>query len=124
MRIRVTAGFGRQGTCDAAQTGRRVIADLSRQGALAKELGARVRFVNAMSHEADVRRRGTRAAKIGALRGLVNCAGIAIAERTVKKDGPHALASSPASSPSPVGTQHDPARARMRKTADASASAA
>src|SRR6266581_2940545 len=28
-----------------------------------------------------------------ALQGLVNCAGIAIAERTVKKDGPHTLAS-------------------------------
>src|SRR5207237_6210184 len=27
------------------------------------------------------------------LQGLVNCAGIAIGERTVKKDGPHALAS-------------------------------
>ncbi len=30
---------------------------------------------------------------LGALRGLVNCAGIAIGEKTVGKDGPHALPS-------------------------------
>jgi len=73
-----------------------VIADLQadKGEALAKELGARVRFVKCdVTSEADGQATVDAAAKIGALRGLVNCAGIAIAERTVKKDGPHALAS-------------------------------
>jgi len=33
------------------------------------------------------------AAALGTLRGLVNCAGIAIGEKTVGKEGPHALSS-------------------------------
>jgi len=73
-----------------------VIADLQadKGEALAKELGAKVRFVKCdVTSESDGQAAVDAAAKAGALRGLVNCAGIAIAERTVKKDGPHGLAS-------------------------------
>jgi NAD(P)-dependent dehydrogenase (short-subunit alcohol dehydrogenase family) len=73
-----------------------VIADLQadKGDALAKELGAKVRFVKCdVTSESDGQAAVDAAAKAGALRGLVNCAGIAIAERTVKKDGAHALAS-------------------------------
>jgi NAD(P)-dependent dehydrogenase (short-subunit alcohol dehydrogenase family) len=73
-----------------------VIADLQadKGEALAKELGAKVRFVKCdVTSESDGQAAVDAAARAGALRGLVNCAGIAIAERTVKKDGPHGLAS-------------------------------
>jgi NAD(P)-dependent dehydrogenase (short-subunit alcohol dehydrogenase family) len=74
-----------------------VIADLQadKGEALAKQLGARTRFVRCdVTSEADGQAVVDAALKIfGALQGLVNCAGIAIAERTVKKDGPHVLAS-------------------------------
>ena len=73
-----------------------VIADLQadKGEALAKELGAKVRFVKCdVTGESDGQGAVDAAAKAGTLRGLVNCAGIAIAERTVKKDGPHGLAS-------------------------------
>jgi len=74
-----------------------VIADLQadKGEALAKQLGARARFVKCdVTSEADGQAVVDAALKtFGALQGLVNCAGIAIAERTVKKDGPHALAS-------------------------------
>jgi NAD(P)-dependent dehydrogenase (short-subunit alcohol dehydrogenase family) len=63
--------------------------------ALAKELGARVRFSKCdVTSESDGQATVDQTVKaFGSLNGLVNCAGIAIAERTVKKDGPHALAS-------------------------------
>jgi len=74
-----------------------VIADLQadKGDALAKQLGASARFVKCdVTGEADGQAAVNAALKIfGALQGLVNCAGIAIAERTVKKEGPHALAS-------------------------------
>ena len=74
-----------------------VIADLQEDKgkALATELGGKVRFVKCdVTAEADGQAAVDQAVKaFGSLRGLVNCAGIAIAERTVKKDGPHALAS-------------------------------
>jgi NAD(P)-dependent dehydrogenase (short-subunit alcohol dehydrogenase family) len=74
-----------------------VIADLQadKGEALAKQLGARARFARCdVTSEADGQGAIERAVRdFGALQGLVNCAGIAIAERTVKKDGPHALAS-------------------------------
>ena len=74
-----------------------VIADVqSDKGeALAKQLGARARFVKCdVTSEADGQAAVDAALKnFNGLQGLVNCAGIAIAERTVKKDGPHALAS-------------------------------
>jgi NAD(P)-dependent dehydrogenase (short-subunit alcohol dehydrogenase family) len=74
-----------------------VIADLQadKGEALAKQLGARTRFVKCdVTSESDGQAAVEAALKsFGALQGLVNCAGIAIAERTVKKEGPHALAS-------------------------------
>jgi NAD(P)-dependent dehydrogenase (short-subunit alcohol dehydrogenase family) len=77
--------------------GNAVIADLQTEKgeALAKQLGARARFLKCdVTVEADGQAVVDAAMKNpGGLRGLVNCAGIAIAERTVKKDGPHVLAS-------------------------------
>ena len=74
-----------------------VIADLQadKGEAFAKQLGAKARFVRCdVTSEADCQAAVDAALKnFAALQGLVNCAGIAIAERTVKKDGPHALAS-------------------------------
>ncbi len=74
-----------------------IIADLQadKGEALAKQLGAATRFVKCdVASEADGQAAVDAALKsFGALQGLVNCAGIAIAERTVKKDGAHALAS-------------------------------
>jgi len=74
-----------------------VIADVQvdKGEALTKELSARTRFVKCdVTSESDGQAAVDAALKsFGGLRGLVNCAGIAIAERTVKKDGPHALAS-------------------------------
>jgi len=74
-----------------------VIADLQvdKGEALAKQLGQKTRFVKCdVTSEADGQAAVDAALKnFNGLQGLVNCAGIAIAERTVKKDGPHALAS-------------------------------
>jgi NAD(P)-dependent dehydrogenase (short-subunit alcohol dehydrogenase family) len=74
-----------------------IIADVQadRGEALAKDLGAKARFVKCdVTSESDGQAAVDAALKnFNALQGLVNCAGIAIAERTVKKDGPHALAS-------------------------------
>src|SRR5438034_10864746 len=63
--------------------------------ALARPVGAKARFVKCdVTSEAEGQAAVDAALKIfAALQGLVNCGGIAIAERTVKKDGPHALAS-------------------------------
>jgi len=74
-----------------------IVADLQadKGEALAKRLGAKTRFVKCdVTSEADGQAAVDAALKnFGGLQGLVNCAGIATAERTVKKDGPHALAS-------------------------------
>ena len=74
-----------------------VIADLQvdKGEALAKQLGQKTRFVKCdVTSEADGQAAVDAALKnFNGLHGLVNCAGIAIAERTVKKDGPHGLAS-------------------------------
>ena len=71
------------------------IADVNRAvgEALARELGAGAEFFAAdVASEADVRNVvGAAAAKPGGLRILVNCAGVAIAEKVLGKDGPHAL---------------------------------
>src|SRR5882757_151876 len=74
-----------------------VIGDLQvdKGESLAKQLGAKARFVKCdVTSETDGQAAVDAALRsFSALQGLVNCAGIAIAERTVKKDGPHALAS-------------------------------
>jgi NAD(P)-dependent dehydrogenase (short-subunit alcohol dehydrogenase family) len=77
--------------------GNAVIADVNRAGgeALAKGLGKQARFI-----EVDVGREdhGKAAVELalkafGAVHGLVNCAGIGLGEKTLGKEGPHALAS-------------------------------
>jgi NAD(P)-dependent dehydrogenase (short-subunit alcohol dehydrogenase family) len=79
----------------AAAGGNAVIADLSREAgqALASKLGKTARFV-----ECDVTREehakaavDTALKEFGGLHGLVNCAGIALGEKTVGKEGPHRL---------------------------------
>ena len=76
--------------------GNAVIADVNADagGALAKELG-QARFIKTdVTAEADGRAAVALAlTEFGGLHGLVNCAGIAIGEKTVGKEGPHALAS-------------------------------
>ncbi|MDO8931468.1 MAG: SDR family oxidoreductase, partial [Rhodocyclaceae bacterium] len=71
------------------------LADLNKAGgeALAAELGAGVRFVETnVSDEASAKAAIDLAvAAFGGLHGLVNCAGIAIGEKTVGKEGPHSL---------------------------------
>ncbi len=79
-----------------AYGGRVVVADLSaEQGtALAKELGDSVCFTKTdVTSEADVHAAVLAARDaFGGLHVAVNCAGIVIGERTVGKNGPHALA--------------------------------
>jgi len=72
--------------------GKVVLADMNEAGGekLAKELGGV--FVKCdVSREEDGQRAVQAATQLGSLRGLVNCAGIAPAAKTVGKDGPHAL---------------------------------
>jgi NAD(P)-dependent dehydrogenase (short-subunit alcohol dehydrogenase family) len=81
----------------AAGGGRVVIADVNRAAgeALAQELGAAARFVAAdITEEASAQAVVAEAeAAFGGLHGLANCAGIAIGEKVLGRDGPHALAS-------------------------------
>ena len=96
----VTGGASGLGAATArtlsAAGGNVVIADLNADAgnALAKELG-KARFIKTdVTAEADGKAAVALALKeFGGLQGLVNCAGIAIGEKTVGKDGPHALAS-------------------------------
>lgn len=76
-----------------AAGGQVVIADMQadKGQAVAQELGAV--FVRCdVSQEADGQAVVDRACALGPLRGLINCAGIAPAEKTVGKNGPHSLA--------------------------------
>ncbi|HUU71992.1 MAG TPA: 3-hydroxyacyl-CoA dehydrogenase [Burkholderiales bacterium] len=79
----------------AAKGGNVVIADLSRDAgeALAAKLGKQACFVECdVSSEKHARSAIEAASKqFGGLHGLVNCAGIAIGEKTVGRDGPHRL---------------------------------
>ena len=70
-----------------------VIADLQadKGEALASELGGAFVMCD-VSHEADAQAVVAKAVSLGKLMGLVNCAGIAPAAKTVGKDGAHALA--------------------------------
>jgi NAD(P)-dependent dehydrogenase (short-subunit alcohol dehydrogenase family) len=79
----------------AAGGGKVVIADVQadRGEGLARELGS-ARFVKCdVASEADGQAAVAAALAMGPLRGLINCAGIAIGEKVVGKEGPHALAS-------------------------------
>jgi NAD(P)-dependent dehydrogenase (short-subunit alcohol dehydrogenase family) len=72
--------------------GKVVIADVQAEAgeALAKELGGK--FVKCdVTQEADGKAVVDAAVAMGTLRGLVNCAGVAPAVKTVGKDGPHPL---------------------------------
>ena len=83
-------GTARMLTAHGAQV---VIADLQvdKGEALAAELGGA--FVKCdVSQEADAQAVVVKAVALGKLMGLVNCAGIAPAAKTVGKDGAHALA--------------------------------
>ena len=74
--------------------GKVVIADLQvdKGQALAAELGPAATFVRCdVSQEADGRAAVAAAQGLGKLMGLVNCAGIAPAVKTVGKDGAHPL---------------------------------
>jgi NAD(P)-dependent dehydrogenase (short-subunit alcohol dehydrogenase family) len=79
----------------AAAGGNVVIADVNADAgnALAKELG-RARFIKTdVTAEADGQAAVALALKeFGSLQGLVNCAGIGVAEKTLGREGPHALA--------------------------------
>ncbi|MFN3565310.1 MAG: 3-hydroxyacyl-CoA dehydrogenase [Burkholderiaceae bacterium] len=73
--------------------GKVVIADVQadKGEALAREL-PNATFVKCdVTSEADGKAAVAAALALGPLRGLVNCAGIAIGEKTVGKDGPHRL---------------------------------
>ncbi|ALD91288.1 3-oxoacyl-(acyl-carrier-protein) reductase [Cupriavidus gilardii CR3] len=76
----------------AEQGGKVVIADLNEAAgtALAEELGGR--FVRCdVTSEADGQAVVDAAVGMGRLAGLINCAGIATANKTVGKNGPHPL---------------------------------
>ncbi|MCL4699298.1 MAG: 3-hydroxyacyl-CoA dehydrogenase [Burkholderiaceae bacterium] len=76
-----------------AQGAKVVIADLQadKGEAVAKALGDA--FVKCdVTQEADGQAVVAKATSLGKLMGLVNCAGIAIGQKTVGKDGPHKLA--------------------------------
>jgi len=78
----------------AANGGKVVIADVQadKGETLARELGSAARFVKCdVSSEVDGKAVVAAALSQGTLRGLVNCAGVAPAEKTVGKDGPHKL---------------------------------
>ncbi len=71
-----------------------VLADVNAQAGerTAAEIGGRARFVHTdVTSEDSVRRAVASAQTSGPLRGLVNAAGVAIAERVLGKSGPHAL---------------------------------
>ena len=77
----------------ALRGGTVVIADMQveKGEAVAKEIGGA--FVRCdVSNEADAQAVVDKAVSLGKLMGLVNCAGIAPAEKTVGKNGAHSLA--------------------------------
>jgi len=73
-----------------------VIADLQveKGQALVQSLGKQVRFIKTdITNEEDGKAAVALAgSEFGSLQGLVNCAGVAVAEKTVGKDGAHVLA--------------------------------
>ncbi|HYF58788.1 MAG TPA: 3-hydroxyacyl-CoA dehydrogenase [Burkholderiaceae bacterium] len=95
----VTGGASGLGgaTVDAivAGGGKVVIADVNANlgEEKARSIGAAARFVKCdVASEADGQAAVDAALSLGTLRGLVNCAGIGSASKTVGKDGPHKLA--------------------------------
>ncbi|SCC94895.1 putative enzyme [Thiomonas sp. X19] len=76
----------------AAAGGKVLIADVQDEAgqAVAQELGGRYVHCD-VTREADAQTAVAQALELGPLRGLVNCAGIAPATRTLGKEGPHPL---------------------------------
>jgi NAD(P)-dependent dehydrogenase (short-subunit alcohol dehydrogenase family) len=73
-----------------------LLADLNEQAGevLAEKLGAGARFQRTdVTDEASAAAAVTAAEQMGRLSGLINCAGIAPAEKVLGKDGPHSLSS-------------------------------
>lgn len=92
------SGLGAATATALSDAGARVVlADLNRVAgdALAASLGDGVCFVetDVASETSAVNAINTAISKFGALHGLVNCAGVAPAEKVVGKDGPHRLES-------------------------------
>ena len=88
------SGLGAATARMAVENGAKVvIADLQDGSAYAKELGANARYIKTnVTAEAD----GKAAVELtlkefGRINVLINCAGIAIGEKTIGKNGPHAL---------------------------------
>ena len=96
----VTGGGSGLGAATArmivARGGKVVLADVNKEAgeALAAELGANARFVATdVSSEESAKGAFAAAVELGTLRGLVNCAGVAPAEKVVGREGPHKLES-------------------------------
>lgn len=73
-----------------------VLADVNEKAGedTAKSLGERARFIRTdVTNEASVAEAVGLASQIGALRGLISCAGVAPAEKVIGREGPHRLAS-------------------------------
>ncbi|GGD91079.1 MULTISPECIES: 3-hydroxyacyl-CoA dehydrogenase [Caballeronia] len=94
--VLITGGASGLGAATArlvvANGGKVVLADMNEDAgvALARELSGE--FVKCdVSQENDAQKAVDAATKLGTLRGLVNCAGIAPASKTVGRDGPHPL---------------------------------
>jgi len=88
------SGLGAASARMAVENGAKVvIADLQDGSAYAKELGANARYIKTnVTAEADGKAAVELALKeFGRLNVLINCAGIAIGEKTIGKTGPHAL---------------------------------
>ncbi len=80
----------------AGKGARVIIADVNRETgeSLAAEIGERARFVMTdVTDEQSVKNAIDLAAAMGAMGGAINCAGIGLAEKTVGREGAHALAS-------------------------------
>ena len=97
--VLVTGGGSGLGAATArmvvSQGGSVVVADLDgdRGRRVADELGERARFVATdVTDEASVRGAVGAAMETGGLHAAVSCAGIALAERVLGRDGPHDLA--------------------------------
>ncbi|MGD2138989.1 MAG: 3-hydroxyacyl-CoA dehydrogenase [Burkholderiales bacterium] len=79
----------------AAAGGNVIIADLSGGAgeALASKLGEQTKFIECDVTKEEHAKAAVEAAlkQFGGLQGLVNCAGIAIGEKTIGRDGPHRL---------------------------------
>jgi NAD(P)-dependent dehydrogenase (short-subunit alcohol dehydrogenase family) len=89
------SGLGEAAARRLVQSGARVLlADVNESAGskIAHELGASARFARVdVTDESSVARGLEEASQLGTLRGVVNAAGIVLAEKVVGKSGPHAL---------------------------------